>query len=262
MDSKALKNICQHVVRVVQQAGNMMELQKKAAPSFFTHKVDGSRVTAVDIYIEDFLIKELQLLFPEASVCAEESGYFGSHKKYVWVIDPLDGTTNYTLSIPYYCISVALVYEHETLIAVMYHPATQELFYAIKNNGFYYNKKLFKKNHTLVAKHSVIGCTGMMYEAVSQNIVSQLAQKVYSIRILGSIALDMAYCAAGKLDGFICHNAQWWDYAAGCLFIQESGCFAKAWGKHSIPYVKNLMGGSKLIFSLLTDVVQKNIRDC
>ena len=190
------------------------------------HKAPGDFTTHADIASEQYLIKELSALLPEASFHAEESGISGEASDYCWVIDPLDGTTNFYHGFPYFCISVALTYKGVPQVAVIYQPLSNELFYAQIGEGAWLNDEPLTMGITEPARALLL--VGPPYEADAK--ATRLLQQLvavnpagYVFRHTGSLALDCAYLAAGKADGMFVMGVNWWDVAAGLLIIQEAG---------------------------------------
>jgi len=186
-------------------------------------------VSQVDKEAEVAILSILQEKF-DYNVFAEESGKFETDSEYCWVIDPLDGTTNYINQISFFCVSIALLKNNQPEAAVIYHPLNDELFYARKDKGAYLNgnKLEIRKNSRSV----VIDCnfgyekeSGIKYLEALKNILPYYS----NIRNLGSSALELAYLAAGKVDCFITYGDELYDVAAGILIAEESGCKVSNW---------------------------------
>ena len=199
---------------IIKEAGTMLV-------SYFhktvdrTVKPDGSFVTEADIASEQFLIKNLAPLVPEAGFIAEESGK-KNISDYNWVIDPLDGTTNFAQGIPFFCISVALTYKDEPLFGAIYNPLLKEYFYASKGGGSFLNGKRIKVSTTNQYDTSIIiFATPYVKNKEFFSSINHIEQEVYTSRTFGSAVLDQAYCAAGRADAVIFKDLAWWDVAAG-----------------------------------------------
>ncbi len=216
--------------------------------------------TQADIASEQFLIKELGTLLPEATMWAEESGMEASNESgYRWVIDPLDGTTNFAHSIPYFCISVALTYNDIPVFGAIYSPITDELFHAQAGNGAFLNGKPIRVSDSGSVSKAIIGF-GLAYKNSQRVPVVDLAQKMadkaYGVRHLGAVALDLAFVAAGRLDGVVFTNLSWWDVAAGVLLIQEAGGRVATFEGAPIgPDFKTCIGGDERIWQELSGIV-------
>lgn len=183
--------------------------------------------TEADLASEKFLIEELGKVLPQASFFAEESGKSGKPNEYCWVIDPLDGTTNFAHQIPYFCISIALTHNDVPIFGMIYQPLEDELFLAQKDKGAYLNNQKISVSHPNQLEKSlfVVGFPynrGIHYDHLLER-VKRVRAHSYSFRYFGAAALDQAYVAAGRLDASILEDLAWWDIAAGMIIIQEAG---------------------------------------
>lgn len=224
-------------------------------------------VTEYDTKSEKFIIDNIHKKFPKHVFLAEESGTTGKITKDVitWIIDPLDGTVNFANNIPIFSISIAAELNGELLCGVVYHPILDELFIARKGQGATLNNKLLKvsENNNLSTSFLV---TGFPYN-VNQNPCScidhfvEIIKKGIPVRRLGSAALDLAYVAAGKFDGFWEINLHPWDVAAGVLLLQEAG--GKVTQYDGNPYNvhnQSLLATNGKIHNQILDVLRNN--DC
>ena len=208
--------------KLARDFGEVAELQvSKKGPADF--------VSAADMKAEQVLVEELSRLRPGYGFLAEERGAVeGTDKSHRWIIDPLDGTTNFLHAIPHYCISVALEREGELVAGVIHNPATNEIFWAEKGKGAFLNNE--KRLRVAARKHldeSVLA-TGIPFlgKPVHGQFLKelhQITQRVAGVRRFGSAALDLAYVAAGRFDGFWERDLKPWDMAAGALMILEAG---------------------------------------
>ena len=184
-------------------------------------------VTEVDELSEKMLLRAIGSAYPEHGFLSEECGSKNSQAEYLWVIDPLDGTTNYTQGIPIFAISVALQYQGETVLGVVYQPPLGEVFTAIKGKGAYLNGQEIKVSTKTDLANCVLG-TGFPYDKAkhrhnNSNYFSYFVPRVRGLRRLGAAAYDLANVAAGRLDGFWELNLSPWDVAAGILLVEEAG---------------------------------------
>jgi myo-inositol-1(or 4)-monophosphatase len=200
--------------------GKLISIQKKE----FTWDL----VTEADKKSEEAIIKILKTEFPDHSILAEESGLHSIEgTDYAWVVDPLDGTTNYTHQYPMVSVSIGLIHQEKPIVGVVYNPIHKELFQAAEGRGTKLNgNKIFvSKNEDL--SHSLLA-TGFAYDrrdTIDNNYtefchITHLSQ---GVRRGGSAALDLAYVAAGRLDGFWERGLKPWDTCAGIVLIQEAG---------------------------------------
>lgn len=206
-------------------------------------------VTEIDKGSERLIRKLIGTHFPDHAFLGEEGvepGATASTKaiadrmdeEYLWIVDPIDGTTNFVHGFPYFCVSIALAHKGEVIVAVIYDPMRDELFVAEKGKGAYVHGKPLKVapeatlQQSLVASGFPTDTTNVL--PLNLKSIVHIAPKVRNIRAAGSAALHMAYVAAGRLTGFWEYNLNSWDLAAGSLLIQEAG--GKVTDIHGNPY--------------------------
>ncbi len=235
------------VKEIVQEAGALVLSYYQ---QHLAHQVkkDGSFATQADLASEKYLIERLGILIPGASFFAEESGITHGND-YCWVIDPLDGTTNFARGIPYFCISVALTHHDKRLLGVVFSPLLNELFYAVKGGGAFLNNKPL---HTVAQQKLARACIGFSLPYEHHNdlckLVHQLEPRVYSCRVLGAAALEIAYTALGRLDAVLFEGLFWWDMAAASLIVEEAGGVVSELNGTSLSSTsRSFIGGSKPI---------------
>jgi len=214
-------------VRAARQAGTVIE---RAINRGHTLRVDSKGnndfVTEIDQQSEATIIEVLHKAFPDHAILAEESGLHDGNE-YQWVIDPLDGTTNFMHGYPQFSISIALKHRGQLEQAVIYDPTRQELFTATRGAGAFLNDRRIRVSNVASINGILLG-TGFPFKKQQHldaylNMFKALFLQVADIRRAGSAALDLAYVAAGRLDGFWEIGLQEWDMAAGVLLIQEAG---------------------------------------
>ena len=170
-------------------------------------------VTNADRKVEEIIIKELEKSKKNFSILTEESGFIEKQDKdNFWIIDPIDGTTNFLNGVPHFCISIALLVNKQIVAGVIYDPIKDEIFYAEKDGGAYLNNKSIR-----VSKKNII--SECLYGA---NFRKNLPEDLI-IRNTGSAALDLAYVSSGRFDGCLERNVNLWDIAAGTVLIKEAG---------------------------------------
>lgn len=194
-------------------------------------KGPGNFVSAADRKTEKTMIEELQRVRPGWGILTEESGEIeGSDPSHRWILDPIDGTTNFLHGIPYFGISLALERAGQIVAGVIYNPATDELFSVEKGTGAFLNDRRMRVAARRALADSVIGCAqpniGYGDHAGHAAQLRQVAANSAGIRCFGASALDLAYVAAGRLDGLWVQGLKPWDCAAGVLMIREAGGFA------------------------------------
>ncbi|MFH1508648.1 MAG: inositol monophosphatase family protein [bacterium] len=183
-------------------------------------------VTVVDKEAEKVILKYLQEKFPEHNYISEESEPSFNESELTWIIDPLDGTLNYTMNNPVFCTSIGLAKGNEMVLGVVHNPLSGDYYVAEKGQGAYLNDKKIAVSGEINLKNSVVGyCHGredadMLWSA---EMYKMLKPKVMDIRRFGSAALELAYTASGKLESFYINHVNSWDVAAGVLLVQEAG---------------------------------------
>ena len=193
-------------------------------------KGPGDFVTASDKKVEKIIIEELEKARPNYSILSEEIGEIKKGDEFKWIIDPIDGTANFLHGIPHFAISIGLEHNKEIISGIIYDPIKDEMFLAEKGNGSYLNNQRMRVSSRSKLQDCIIFTGGPKHESNSRNIAlkeyNNFSSKVsIPIRKLGSAALDMAYVAAGRCDGFWQRNLNYWDIAAGIILIKESGGF-------------------------------------
>jgi len=185
-------------------------------------------VTEVDRHSEEYLLEKIKENYPEHQIVSEESGDNRQYESdYCWIIDPLDGTTNYAQGLPIFAISIALAYKKETVLGVVYLPVLDLLFEGIRGNGSYVNGRKLNTGCKSDLRECLLA-TGFPYdiaETEDNNLdyFSRIAPQARGIRRIGTATYDLANVAAGILDGYWELNLQPWDVAAGILLVEEAG---------------------------------------
>lgn len=184
-------------------------------------------VTRVDKEAEEIVIDIIKKAFPEHCFLAEESAQKAKTGDYCWLIDPLDGTTNYIHGFPVFCVSIALQYQGKIVLGVIFDPVKNELFTAEKGKGAFLNNLKLQVCHLDSLEHSLLA-TGFPFRSKELldeylTLFKNLFFKVSGIRRAGSAALDLAYVACGRVDGFFELGLNPWDVAAGSIIISEAG---------------------------------------
>jgi myo-inositol-1(or 4)-monophosphatase len=205
-------------------------------------KGPGDFVSAADLKSERTLKAELTRARPGYGLLFEESGAAeGSDKRHRWIVDPLDGTTNFLHGIPHFCISIGLERDGEIVAGVVYEPTRDELYWAEKGAGAWLNDRRLRVSARRQLGEAMIG-TGMPLRDRQQPLYPAILASVLTatggVRRFGAAALDLAYVAAGRLDGFWEFGLSPWDIAAGMLLVREAG-----------GYVSDLSGGHNMMTS-------------
>jgi len=192
-----------------------------------TYKGDLNLVTQIDTLSEQTIVSEIRKHFRDHQILAEEGHNYESTSPYRWIIDPLDGTTNYAHRFPYFCVSIGVEFEGSMILGVIYDPIHQELFVAEKGKGTTLNDRPIGVSPTLNLRESLL-VTGFAYSVktdVNNNLnhFSHFVKKAQGVRRMGSAALDLCYVACGRFDGFWELGLKPWDTSAGALILTEAG---------------------------------------
>ncbi len=223
-----LKKITEQVCSISKEVGIFIKKESvKFNASDIKIKSKNSLVTYVDKTAEKKIVDFLSKLIPESGFIAEEGTSNKKGEIFNWVIDPLDGTTNFIHGIPAYCVSIALLKNQDLLIGVIYDPNQDDLFYAWKNGGAYLNGKSISVSLTAKISDALLA-TGFPYYDYQKiegyiDTLTWLMHNSRGIRRIGSAAIDLAYVACGRFDGFYEYSLNPWDVAAGSLIVIEAG---------------------------------------
>jgi len=201
------------------------------AESFDSSKIEmkgfNDLVSYVDKQAEEKLVEGLKTLLPEAGFITEEGTETTKGERFNWIIDPLDGTTNFTHGLPVYCVSVGLTDGDEVVVGAVYDPNRDECFSAYKGGGAFCNDKPIHVSDAPALKDGLIA-TGFPYYDFGLmqqylQVMSAFMHKSHGVRRLGSAAIDLVYVACGRVEGFFEYNLNAWDVAAGVLIVKEAG---------------------------------------
>ncbi len=220
-------------------------------------------VSDIDKASEQKIIEIIRRRFPSHGILAEEGGGISGDSEYIWVIDPLDGTTNYLHGVPIYCVTIGIEKKGEIIAGAVYDPNHDELFTAEKGSGAFVNGKRLKVSETNSLISSLL-VTGFPYDIATRpgnavNHFVDLLMEAQGVRRLGSAALDLAYVAAGRLDGFWEVSLHPWDMAAGVLLVTEAGGNATNYaGKAVDIYGRTLVATNGRIHTAMLDILRKD----
>ena len=206
-------------------------------------KGPGDFVTNCDKKVEKILIDELLKARPSYSILSEEIGEINNDDSFKWIIDPIDGTSNFLHGVPHFAISVGLEHNKEIICGIIYDPIKDEMFTAEKGNGSYLNNQRMRVSSRSKLEDCMIFTGGPKREAKNRELALKEYYKfsiklLIPIRKLGSASLDMAYVAAGRCDGFWQRNLNYWDIAAGIILVKEAGGFVTDFNGEN-EYIQN-----------------------
>lgn len=238
-----LEELNHKTISIIKDVGSFIrDARKTFDSSKVEHKGLNDLVSYVDKEAEKLLVESLSKLLPGSTFITEEETIERTSTEYTWIIDPLDGTTNFIHGLPVYSISVALYQNNEPIIGVVYEIGRDECFYAWKGGKAFMNKTEIKVSATNKLRDSLVA-TGFPYTKFEHidkylEILKGLMCETHGIRRMGSAAVDLAYVACGRFDAFFEYNLNAWDVAAGAFIVQQAG------GK-----VSNFSGGNEFIES-------------
>jgi myo-inositol-1(or 4)-monophosphatase len=219
------RNALEVAVTAVKDAGKIL-LAHFSSVKQVKRKSQGNLVTDVDILSEKLLISFLKKEYPSFGIISEESNPSTSVDGYTWVIDPLDGTNNYTYGIPFFCVNVALVRDEDIMLGVTYDPMRNELFQAQRRKGSYLNESRIRISKLNSLQKSLVGLDLGYSQDMGQNMletVNRLWGHVHCVRLMGSSSLGMAYVACGRVSLYFHRYLFPWDIASGLLLVREAG---------------------------------------
>jgi myo-inositol-1(or 4)-monophosphatase len=252
-------------IESAKEAGRFLKLNLGKVKNIESKKEEINLVTEIDKGSEKKIIDFLKSRFPNHSILAEESGETNPGSDFKWIIDPLDGTTNYTHSFPVFCVSIALEFKGEVILGVVYDPNLDELFYAEKGKGAFLNGKRISVSKTDKLIKSMLA-TGFPYNVKENpdNCIEHFVNflmEAQAIRRLGSAALDLVYVACGRLDGFWEVNLNPWDTAAGKIIVEEAGGkVTDFYGNDFNIYTKGIVASNGLIHEQMLEVIKKGLK--
>lgn len=219
-------------------------------------------VTEVDKAAEEAIIETLSEAFPKHGFLAEESGELLNNSDHIWIIDPLDGTTNFIHGFPQYAVSIALSVNGILQQAVVYDPTRDELFIASKGSGAYVNRRRLRVAQQIRLENALIG-TGFPYRHDQDvehylKIFAEMTRQCSGLRRPGAASLDLAYVAAGRYDGFFESELKPWDMAAGALIITEAGGLVGNYrGEEGFLQSGEIMAANPRIFAQMAKLLGK-----
>lgn len=222
------RQICEETISICISTGKYIRKESKKFQKKQAHlKGYNSLVSYVDTQAEKMLVESLRKLVPKATFITEEGTVNAAQGDLTWVIDPLDGTTNFVFGVPVYSISVALLENQMPVVGVVLEITRKECFFAYKSGGAYMNGKSIQVSDNNKLAESLIA-TGFPYNYFDRMddymiIFRQLLQKTRGVRRLGSASVDLAYVACGRFDAFYEHNLNSWDVAAGAFIVRQAG---------------------------------------
>jgi myo-inositol-1(or 4)-monophosphatase len=253
-------------IRAAHNAGDFIVRKINKLPDLKVEvKALNDYVSEVDREAEARIIEELLKAFPGHSILAEESGVIEGEDEYRWIIDPLDGTTNYLHGFPHYAVSIACEHRGRMAHGVIYDPFKQELFSASRGDGATLNNRRIRVANLKTIEGALIA-TGFPFKNPDQldeflKLFNAFFSSVSDIRRAGSAALDLAYVAAGRLDGYWESGLNAWDLAAGALIIREAGGIVTDYsGDGNFLDNGQIVAGNPKIITDMLSTIQKQLK--
>ena len=251
-------------VKAARRAGGVINRASRDVEQIkVSAKRDKDFVTEVDKAAEEAILGVLKEAYPDHAILAEESGASGD-SDYVWIIDPLDGTTNFIHGFPQYAVSIAQTHKGVLQHAVVYDPTKNELFTASKGAGAYLNDRRIRVSKRVKLNEVLIG-TGFPFRYFEHvdaylGIFRDMMHKTAGVRRPGAAALDLAWVAAGRIDGFWEIGLSPWDMAGGALLITEAGgLIGDLSGESGYMNTGNIVGGNPKVFAQLLQIIAPHL---
>ena len=207
----------------------------------------GDIVTTTDLAVEARIHQIIEAAYPEHGILSEETRNETLADGWVWVVDPVDGTTNFFQGIPFFCINIALCYDGEPVLGLTYDPLQREEFLAVQGKGLRLNGKRMASTDRGLADATVVFDFGSKPDALPPfNALHEMAWEVMHVRVLGSAALSLAYAASGRIDLFVFGGGMPWDLAAGIVLVREGGgAITDIFGGLPNMYKRGVLAGSR-----------------
>lgn len=223
-----LQEITDKVILISRKAGDFIRRERA---SFDSSKVQlkgkSDLVSYVDKETEKFIVQELQAILPESGFITEEDTPNDTQQEFTWIIDPLDGTTNFVHNLSPFCVSIALMHGNDLVMGVIYEVTRDEMFSASKANGAFLNGSQIHVSASSDIDDSLFATGFPIHNFHKINdylsILNELMKNTHGLRRQGSAAVDLAYVACGKYEGYFEYNLNPWDVAAGIVIVQEAG---------------------------------------
>lgn len=258
------QEICRRVCEIAREVGEYIS-GEQAGFSFSRVEFKGvqNMVSYVDKEAERRIVERLRLLIPHSGFITEEGTAVPGREEFKWVVDPLDGTTNYIHGLPPYCVSIALMHGEELVVGVIYEITLGEMFYSWKGANSYLNDAAIHVSGIDTLEHSLIGA-GFSYPTnleVSDflDLIAYFQKNTNGIRRLGSAAADLAYVACGRFDGFYHVRLAPWDVAAGALIVRNAGGVVKDYsGGNNFIFGREIIASNPYIYPQFSRVVRSN----
>lgn len=258
-----LEIICKSVCGIAREAGKFILSKRiEIKPGIIESKGIHDYVTFVDKESERLIVKGLEMLIPESGFITEEKTIAKTGEIYNWIIDPLDGTTNYIHGIPVFCVSIGLRRKDELILGVIYEINLDEMFYSWEGGNAFLNGNIISVSKTVNLNDALLA-TGFPYYDYSRldqymELFKYFLKHTRGVRRPGSAAADLAYVASGRFDGFYEYGLSPWDVAAGAFLIKQAGGNITDFsGGNNYLFGKELVSGNSNMFTEFQSAIKK-----
>tara|TARA_Y100000590_G_C15492416_1_gene928323 strand:+ start:106 stop:843 length:738 start_codon:yes stop_codon:yes gene_type:complete len=235
--------------------GNLSTINNKST------KID--LLTEADKKSEDYIINKIKEKFPTHSILSEETDFIDNNSEYKWIIDPLDGTTNFVHNLPIFAVSIGLQKNDKSICGVVYNPAADKCFYSIENKPAYLNNNVINVSNTSNISNSLLA-TGFPYlhddrYDLSFNIFKEFYDISRGVRRLGAAALDLCFVAMGRFDGFYEYELNPWDICAGAYIVEQAGGIVSDWNNSELNINNGrILATNNNIHKQMLDILNKD----
>ncbi|MCU0441158.1 MAG: inositol monophosphatase [Bacteroidia bacterium] len=257
-----MKQLCEKTCALVKEVGAYIQGQRTHfSEANIETKSINQLVSYVDQTAEKKLVNGLSLLFPDAGFITEEQTIATETKEWMWVIDPLDGTTNFMHGIPVYSISIGLLHNNKPVMGIVYELNQNELFYAWEGSPAYLNGSIIQVRSETKFANTLLA-TGLPYydfEGMQPYLstLTHLMKETRGIRRMGSAAVDLAYVACGRFDGYFEYGLSPWDVAGGIFIVQQAGGVITNFdGGEDAVFSRSIVAASAALHQQLASVIQ------
>jgi myo-inositol-1(or 4)-monophosphatase len=261
-----LQNITQQVIEIAKQAGDFIRQERKSfSPDKIEYKGLNDMVSYVDQTAERIIVEGLKKVLPESGFITEEKTTTIVGDRYNWIIDPLDGTTNFIHGLPAYSVSIALKEYDELVAGVVYEINQDECFYAWKDAPAYLNGREIHVSKNTTVSTSLIATGFPYYDFTKQaqyiELFTELMKSSHGLRRIGSAAVDLVYTACGRFDAFYEYNLNAWDVAAGIVIVKQAGGdIVNFKGGSEVLDARELLASNGIITGEMLTAIQKYFR--
>lgn len=259
----SVEHLIQPVLALTRKAGSyLLEEFKTFNQNSIEVKSMNQLVSYVDITCENMLVSGLEALLPEAGFITEEDTIQKKSDTYNWIIDPLDGTTNFMHGIPVFAISIALHHNHETLLGVVYDVCHDAMYHADQSGAYCNGVQISVSENTELNK--CLLATGFPYYDFDgmesyMNVLKNMMQHTHGLRRMGSAAIDLVYVAAGKFEAYFEYGLSPWDVAGGAFIVQKAGGVVTDFrGKANHLFGKEIIATNRAVYPVFQEIIEAN----